>query len=405
MKNKTLVLLVGVILFSFNAIADQVLDEQRYFAIQERMAVSSVLPDQVHDKLLIDALEDLANEPVSALTYRNILAAVRRLDHTEFALADQIRLVALEQKLGGFSFKMNAVAAVLKPNLTRLNERATLEYMQNRDVFKALPFLTPQAIQKFEGFDLVRAEPTYNPVTAAQLQDLFFKTPELEKYKNGAYSKVPRIFKFCSHVRPYACLMLLKDANGNPVYNADGTLWSHPSLGYARSGNPFHKRSGYTPSGVYEINGVMPAADQQTSFGKFRRLIIDFVPKSTNETNYTYLLPPSHWDSKWWLESKVARDAGRNLFRIHGTGKKNTDSSSTFRPFVATSGCIAQRENTYDGVTYKDQRVLLDKLMVASGLEPKFENETKIKALLYLVEVKNTKGAVDLRLLNSLGLR
>ncbi|MEQ1876626.1 MAG: hypothetical protein ABL958_08265 [Bdellovibrionia bacterium] len=404
--NKILVLLLGV-LFTFNTLADEVRDERRYFAIQERMAKSATLPDSIRDKIVVDALEDLSGEiPLDSQTARNILRATRALRLDSFALADQIRIVALETKLGGLSARNQSVAVRLRAYAKSLDRRATYELLKRPGLFKTLPAISTQAIDKFPDFSMLKAEPAYNELTAAQIQDLFYKTPDLEKYKNGAYMKVPRIYKFCSHVRPYACLMLMKDAAGNPVYLNDGrTLWSQPSLGYARSGRPFSERSGYTPSGVYEVNGVMPAADQQGVFGKYRRLVLEFVPKSREEVSYTYLLPASSWDQKWWVESKLARDLGRNLLRIHGTGKKNLDPFSTFKPFVATSGCIAQREATYNGVKYTDQRIILDTLMKASGLEAKFENETKIKALLYVVEVKNTKGAVDLRLLNELGLK
>jgi hypothetical protein len=93
---------------------------------------------------------------------------------------------------------------------------------------------------------------------------------------------------------------------------------------------------------------------------------------------------------------------GRNLLRIHGTGKINTDKQTPYYPFMRTSGCIAQRENTYDGLTYVDQRNLLDSIMKAMDLAATFENETNIKGILYLVELDDANAPVTL---NDLALR
>jgi len=95
------------------------------------------------------------------------------------------------------------------------------------------------------------------------------------------------------------------------------------------------------------------------------------------------------------MPSVVARDVGRSLLRIHGTGRINTWPDSSWYPFIRTSGCIAQRENTYNGVEFTDQRILLDTLMLAQGLEPKFENETRIKGLLYFIEINDQAKAVS----------
>ena len=63
---------------------------------------------------------------------------------------------------------------------------------------------------------------------------------------------------------------------------------------------------------------------------------------------------------------------------------------------MRTSGCIAQRENTYDGVTFKDQRDLLDSVMAAMDMAAVFENEPKIKGLLYLIEIDDKQAPVSL---------
>jgi hypothetical protein len=152
------------------------------------------------------------------------------------------------------------------------------------------------------------------------------------------------------------------------------------------------------------IDSVMPVADQQISFGKFRRMILNFIPKSKNETLLRSLLPESSISEDWWKAGVTARDIGRNLLRIHGTGKINPDPSVPYFPFMRTSGCISQRENTYDGITYKDQRDLLDAIMKAMDNQPVFENEPKIKGLLYIVEIDDTDEIVTPEALRGFGI-
>jgi hypothetical protein len=63
---------------------------------------------------------------------------------------------------------------------------------------------------------------------------------------------------------------------------------------------------------------------------------------------------------------------------------------------MRTSGCIAQRENTYDGVKFKDQRGLLDSIMKAMDLATTYVNETHVKGILYLVEIDDVNAPVTL---------
>jgi hypothetical protein len=233
-------------------------------------------------------------------------------------------------------------------------------------------------------------------VSPQVVSDLFFRSPDLATYANGEYAAGIKLFMFCRKDRNYPCLMVMRDITGKAVRNADGSLWSHKSLALSARGYPSHTRNGHTPTGVLTIDSVMPDADQQISFGKYRRMILNFIPKSQDEEQLKSLLPLSSLDARWWRASTIARDIGRNLLRIHGTGKRNTDSSSSYFPFVPTSGCIAQRENTYNGVTYKDQRLLLDTVMEAMKLTPHYENETEVKGLLYILELDDKNEEVKL---------
>jgi hypothetical protein len=228
------------------------------------------------------------------------------------------------------------------------------------------------------------------------ISDLFHKAPDVTTYMNGEYVNSVKIFMFCRENRLYPCLMVMRNVHGEVVRDDDGIIWSHKSLASSARGLPSYTRNGNTPTGILTIDSVMPAADQQVSFGKFRRMILNFIPKSKNESLMKSLLPASSHTEDWWKSSVTARDIGRNLFRIHGTGKLNQDPSVPYYPFMRTAGCIAQRENTYDGVKYQDQRELLDAIMIAMNMETNFENEIKVKGILYLVEIDDKNAPVEL---------
>ncbi|MFK8137120.1 MAG: hypothetical protein AB8E15_02055 [Bdellovibrionales bacterium] len=200
-----------------------------------------------------------------------------------------------------------------------------------------------------------------------------------------------RLYMVCRHDRSHPCMKVLRDVNGQWVENEDGSIWSQGSLGYSRKKKPFYKTDGDTPSGVYKLNGVMPSANRTTAFGKFRRIIMDFI-WTTNRTNK--FLPQSQISKDWWNQANIARDAGRNLFRIHGTGMKNRRTRSNYYPFVGQRGCVSTREGTYDGVKFVDQRKLLDKMMEAQGLDPIYANETKIRSIFYVININDNNTAV-----------
>lgn len=246
-----------------------------------------------------------------------------------------------------------------------------------------------------EYFYISEDESRKKEITKDIVADIFHNGPDVTTYMNGEYAKSVKIFMFCRENRLYPCLMVMKNVHGEPVRNADGSLWSHPSLASSARGHPSYARNGNTPAGILTIDSVMPVADQQISFGKFRRMMLNFVPKSKDEVLMKSLLPESSHKKNWWRTSVTAREIGRSLLRIHGTGKINKDEKSPYYPFVRTSGCIAQRENTYDGLTYRDQRELLDDVMKAMDMMPVYANELKVKGILYLVEIDDLNSAVE----------
>ena len=236
----------------------------------------------------------------------------------------------------------------------------------------------------------------FYPQDRKRLQDLFDHDYVPPGFRGGRFESVPRLFVFCRHDRRYHCLMMMKDKNGEVVRERNGRMWSMPVLALARRGKRYDEVGGYTPSGVYTIDSVMPYADQTRVFGEFRRLILNFIPRSPGEELLMSFLPESSHPYSWWRESVIGRDIGRNLLRIHGAGFKNYNIFSRHYPFVKTIGCIGTREGRYGRTTYRDQRVLLDTMMTASGLEPRYENETKLFGLLYLVEINNIRDHVSL---------
>ena len=251
-------------------------------------------------------------------------------------------------------------------------------------------------------FDISEDEVKKKEITDDIVADLFNNSPDVTTYMNGEYVKSVKIFMFCRESRLYPCLMVMRNVHGEVVRNADGSIWNHPSLASSARGLPSYTRNGNTPAGVWTIDSVMPVADQQISFGKFRRMMLNFVPKSRDEVLSKSLLPQSSHNNEWWKPANVARDAGRNLFRIHGTGKVNNDPTTPYYPFMRTSGCIAQRENTYGSVTFRDQRVLLDDIMKAMDMVPTYENEVRVKGVLYVMDIDDESGPVTI---NELALR
>ncbi len=385
-----------MLLISFSAFAQNINVEEESFynsltqMIKTNKKIHTFLMSPEEKKIFVDVLWDLKHlEEMDVENY-----AVDGLEQ-DFDIQQKIRFVMM---LGSAPFDlMNALATEALVNLkTRQGfghfilayEKEINQLGMNHLVFQAK--MNFPEVAKFLNNGEARVG---NQTQLAR--DLWESTPDLTSYAGGRYNKGIKLYMFCSTNRLYACLMLGKDAEDRPILNADGSLWTHQSLASSARNIPSFQRNGNTPAGVHHIDGVMPFADQNLSFGKFRRLILNFVPASQNESLTRSLLPEASRSSQWWMPSVVARDVGRSLLRIHGTGRINTWPDSSWYPFIRTSGCIAQRENTYNGVEFTDQRILLDTLMLAQGLEPKFENETRIKGLLYFIEINDQAKAVS----------
>lgn len=377
---------------------DQVLEETLYqdfkYLIQKKQINYRTGLVAFDQSLFVDALWDSLDEGTPGA--KEILDEVRTF---QFELVEKLRIAILRikyQRATTLPLELvNDLTNVLRAPEVETKLIYTLAAYEKEILAAGHADVIELAKTHPEYFDIAEDEVRRKEITDDLIEDLFHKTPDATTYMNGEYVKSVKIFMFCRENRLYPCLMVMRNIHGEIVREADGSIWSHPSLASSAHGLPSYTRNGNTPAGIFTIDSVMPTADQQISFGKFRRMMLNFVPKSKDEVLFKSLLPASSHDQEWWKTSTVARDAGRNLFRIHGTGKINKDPSTPYFPFMRTSGCIAQRENAYGTITYRDQRELLDDIMRAMDLRPSYENEVKVKGILYIVEIDDKASAVS----------
>lgn len=343
--------------------------------------------------LFVDALWDLSEE-----ARPEALKALNEIDTFHYDLIERLRVAILRLKYNRAKglpedLEVELLNVLLSPVVeTRIIY--TIAAYEAELLAAGHDKVIAYAKNHLPYFDISEDEIRRKEITNDVVTDLFYHTPDVTTYMNGEYVKSVKIFMFCRDNRLYPCLMTMRNVHGEIVRNEDGSIWTHPALASSARGLPSYTRNGNTPAGILTIDSVMPSADQQISFGKFRRMILNFVPKSRNEVLLKSLLPASSHQEDWWKPTVVARDAGRNLFRIHGTGKLNNDPLTPYYPFMRTSGCIAQRENTYPEMTYRDQRELLDDVMTAMDMVPNYQNEVKVKGILYLVDLDDKNAPV-----------
>jgi hypothetical protein len=343
-------------------------------------------------KLALDAVEDalLKGAPSLKLQHWYSPTEIRAL-----APVDQLRLFRLKAARQ-FASRTDELLAVERARLARPD--TALRY----EIVRAAKYFRTEEGKQLASGQKILTDSWVEP-SVEEVHNLFFQKPALASFLGGRYDGSPRLFLFCRHHREYACVLVFKDKDEQPLREG-GALWSQPAIAMSDGNIPYDERNGNTPMGVHLVDGVMPAADIPLYYGKFRRLILDFVSASTDEKEQKKLFPESSHASKWWREAVVARDIGRNLLRMHGTGSINPDSTTTFYPLLPTLGCVGQREGKYGKVDYTDQRALLDHWMKAAGLEPIFENEPKIRGLLYVIDIDNKAKPVKLADLKPYGI-
>jgi hypothetical protein len=353
-------------------------------------------------KLHVDAVWDLVEEG-----YQEALRSVDDDATFYYTLFERLRIGLLRLRAGGASNLDPVLAAEVAGLLRSPEPEARMVYLVagDEELLRRAGHGDLVDLARAHGTAFAAVTKRPKALSPTLVTDLFWNAPAPENWRDGAYARAVRLYMFCREDRRYPCLFALRNAAGEAVRNPDGTLWTQPALGSSKHGFPSHQRNGDTPAGVLTMDSVMPAADQPETFGRFRRVILNFVPASADEGLLKAVLPPSSRSEGWWRPAVIARDVGRNLLRIHGTGKLNSDPATPFFPFLQTLGCVAQLENTYGAVTYRDQQNLLDVVLRALALAPTFENEPRIKGLLYLVELDNKTAPVTPTDLAERGIR
>jgi hypothetical protein len=190
-----------------------------------------------------------------------------------------------------------------------------------------------------------------------------------------------QLYAFCRPDRSVLCTTVLKDRQGQFV-RENGRLWSMPLLTRSLHNLSWNFSRGYTPQGVYRIEGTIPQPDTEffRAYGFFPLVqlfvphepgVKEFVPGQKGALkgtlrNYQALLPPS-WHNYFPIQQSYwAGKAGRTLFRIHGSGEAPTyftnnqryPMSSGWNPAI---GCLSTLE-LYDN-TGRLQQTDMPKLL------------------------------------------
>lgn len=372
--------------------------EEEYLAFRgERMDVSTFGQNERKDLANISALWDMVLDSDRVEDIERAKSFLKDNNLSFLVPRHLLRVQVLRNHLG-----LESVSDEIKKLQTSSwGELDFLTYHSLETQYKSLqdflPSFTESKDNKLERStrEFFRESKSLDQWTGDEISSLVNYTPSWSR-SNRNYKDGVKLYMFCRHSREYPCLLLMKDKDGAWVRNSDGSFWSQTKLGLSRHGLPADQFNGHTPQGVYTLDSVMPEANRQIVFGKYRRVIVNFVEKYRNDSLLTSLFPSDLQDRAWWKEGVVARDLGRSLLRIHGTGLINTDPATSYYPFVPTSGCIASKENDYDGVSYHDQRGILDQMMISMGLNATYANEKRIKGLFYVVNIDNKAAPVAL---------
>lgn len=281
----------------------------------------------------------------------------------------------------------------LNASLNEYLESLNWSQFSKKEIFHIInfhSFLSQKNFQKItdlflDDLNFFRQATLASPLSAKSLQELI-------DFKNDRLT----LMAIVPSDRSKRGRLLIRKSNGQFYKRDSGQLWSIPILAHTHRGLSFNHSNGHTPCGIYNIDGVMPEANNQLDFGNFRRLIVNFL-KPEDDHEYCLRLPKSHWSLNWWKQSKLAFLLGRSLLRIHGSGRVNYNIFSAHYPFVTTSGCLATMERGIWGEQINHQRELLDALMDAQGLAPLYENELKIHGLLYVVEFDGSLSALEFK--------
>jgi len=396
-KMKGIIFVLLLMGFQANALgSDQF--EQDYFASRgETMDIKTFGQSERRDQANVSALWDMVFDSDKVEESERVKSFLKTNNLSFLAPRHLLRVQILRNQLG-----LESVPDELKKlQESSWEERDLLTYHSLENQYKSLqnflPNINKVSDSKLEKNtrDFYTESKSLDQWTGEEIRSLVNFSPRWRR-SNRNYKGGVKLYMFCRHSREYPCLLLMKDKNESWVRNSDGSIWNQTKLGLSKHGLPADQFNGNTPQGVYTLDSVMPEPNRQIVFGKYRRVIVNFVEKKRRDSLLTSLFPSDLKDRAWWKEGVVARDLGRNLLRIHGTGIINTDPATSYYPFVPTSGCIASKENDYDGTSYHEQREILDKMMKSMGLRATYANETRIKGLFYVVNIDNKAAPVSL---------
>lgn len=290
------------------------------------------------------------------------------------------------------SFEETLMFHALENSLSTYIRSIDLATLSKKDIFQIFNFLSYLDVDVRQGI-----ESAFNEEYALYLEAISARALNRHELQELLEFKAHQLtlFAILKKDRKKPGILVIRAADGKFFLNEQLGIWSIPVLGMSGRGLPFHHSNGNTPTGIFTIDSVMPLANKTFEFGQFRRLILNFIPKSTDESAIRKYLPANHEDKAWWKVSVVGRELGRHLLRIHGTGRVNINPFTTYFPFVPTSGCLATNEASILGFKKsQDQRLLLDSLMSALNLPQTPENESKIHGLLYVVEFDDSLSAI-----------
>jgi hypothetical protein len=171
------------------------------------------------------------------------------------------------------------------------------------------------------------------------LQDLTApaQTPPIRDLLNWSIApNQQQLYVFCSRDRSQLCSAFLKDRRGRFV-RENGRLWSIPLLTRSLHNLSWNFTRGYTPQGIYRIEGTIPQPDTEffraygyfplvKLFAPFEPGVREFIPGRRGTLagklpGYNALLPPS-WQNYFPIQGSYwAGLTGRSEFRIHGSGE------------------------------------------------------------------------------------
>ncbi|GAP94052.1 hypothetical protein NIES2104_05620 [Leptolyngbya sp. NIES-2104] len=213
-----------------------------------------------------------------------------------------------------------------------------------------------------------------------------------------------QLYVFCQRDRSELCTAFLRDRTGRFVKN-NGQPWSMPLLTRSLHNLSWNFSRGYTPQGIYRIEGTIPQPDTDyfRAYGFYSLVqlfaplepgVKEFIPGRRGTLTgkldgYKTLLPPS-WREYFPIQASYwAGLFGRSEFRIHGSGEdpkfftnnQRYPQSEGWNPAI---GCLSALE-LYDS-TGRVQFAQMPDLLSRLGAKP--------TGYLIVVESANTPDAI-----------